>query len=449
MKALPIPIDKVPPQAQDLELAVLGAILLEKDSLYKVIEFLRPESFYNEVNANIYKAIQSLFQKNQPIDILTVTQELKKLGELENCGGAYFITKLTDYATDTFNIEFHARIIEQKYIQRELVLIGHKLISDAYNESSDVFDTIDSHEKRLTDLSKNYSTSKVHTFSDLMVKIKEHNKILISNKGLVGVPSGYYELDSITGGFQNSDLIIIAARPAMGKTSLVCNMFRNASVDFNKPGILFSLEMSALQLATRILSLETKIPTYDFTVKGIEPDRMVFVEKDCKRLLNSQFFIDDTPGISLRELRSKARELKRKKNIQWIAVDYLQLMKGQGQNREQEIASISRGLKGLAKELNIPVVALSQLSRSVEQRGGDKRPQLSDLRESGAIEQDADMVMFIHRPEYYGITEYSNGESAVGIAEIIFAKNRKGAIGTEKLKWIDYLTKFESLSELF
>jgi replicative DNA helicase len=308
-------------------------------------------------------------------------------------------------------------------------------------------------EKGITEISKSFSVGKINTISSLWNEALEHNRILLTKKGISGVPSGYNNIDLITGGWQAPDLIIIAARPAMGKTSLVCNFARNAAVDFKFPGVIFSLEMSARQIATRIFSLESNVSISDFTRKGIPEDQMMHVENNCSRLINSPFFIDDTPAISISELKSKARKLKREKNIKWVVVDYLQLMSGEkGEkkgNREQEISSISRGLKALAKELEIPVIALSQLSRAVETRGGDKRPQLSDLRESGAIEQDSDVVIFIHRPEYYGVTEYEDGSDARGIAEIIFAKHRNGSTGTEQLRFINHLTKFETLESIY
>jgi replicative DNA helicase len=439
---------RMPPQAVDFEEAVLGTIMLEVEAIYIIADILSPESFYNNIHAEIYSAILGLHKQNIRCDLLSVTQELKKLGKLDFVGGAYKITLLTN--KESHNYEYHARIIQQKFIQRELIRISTETISLAYDEGSDCFDTMEYLEKGITEISKGVSIGKIESMDSLWAQVKTHNQILLTKKGISGVPSGYGDIDGMTGGWQAPDLIIIAARPAMGKTSLVCNFARNAAVDFKIPGVIFSLEMSARQIATRIFALESNTTITEFTRRGIVDERMAYVEKDCFRLINSPLYIDDSPGISIMELRSKARKLKREKNIKWIAIDYLQLMEGDKnggnqQNREQIISSISRGLKKLAKELNIPVIALSQLSRETEKRGGDKRPQLSDLRESGAIEQDADIVAFIHRPEYYGITEYSGGGSAVGVAEFIISKNRNGPVGSEKLKWIDYLTKFESL----
>ena len=443
-------LGKIPPQQVELEELVLGAVMLE-NCINEVSDILSVQSFYKDANSRIFNACLTLHKEYKPVDIMTVVMELKRTKELEIVGGAYYVTSLTNRVASSANVEFHARIIQQKFIQRELIRISAETINNAYDDGADCFDLLENIEKGITLISKGLAVGKISTISSLWNDVSEHNRILLTKKGISGVPSGYLNLDTITGGWQQPDLIIIAARPAMGKTSLVCNFARNAAVNFNSAGVIFSLEMSSRQIATRIFSMESNTLISDFMRKGIEVDRMIFVEKDCTKLINSPLFIDDTAAISLIELRSKARKLKREKNIKWIAVDYLQLMtgdKGNGKgNREQEISSISRGLKALAKELQVPIIALSQLSRAVETRGGDKRPQLSDLRESGAIEQDADMVIFIHRPEYYNVTEYEDGSETKGIAEIIFAKHRNGALGTERLKFIDYLTKFEAIEQ--
>lgn len=439
---------KIPPQALELEKSVLGAILSGVETMCELSEILQPESFYNDHHSIIFKSCLSLFKQSIRTDIMTVMHELKRIEKLDTIGGAYFLSTLTN--NESQQPEYHARIIQQKFIQRELIRICTETMQASYLESSDCFDLIDNHEKNLTSITKGISIGKVETIASLWNKALEHNQILLTKKGISGVPSGYMEIDTITGGFQSPDLIIIAARPAMGKTSLVCNFARNASVDFKFPGVIFSLEMSALQIATRIFALESDTGISEFMRKGIDNDQMIYIEDRCKRLINSPLFIDDTASISLLELKSKARKLKREKSIKYIIVDYLQLMsgeKGVKGNREQEISAISRGLKGLSKELEIPIIALSQLSRKSEERA-DKRPQLSDLRESGAIEQDADIVMFIHRPEYYGIMDYGQGESTAGIAEIIFAKHRNGSIGTENLNFISHLTKFTSPNSL-
>lgn len=440
-------IGKMPPQALEMEESVLGSLLLE-DCINEVADILTVESFYKESHERIFKAIMTLHKSNNPVDILTVTSELRKTGELELVGGAYFISTLTNKIASSSNVEYYARIVQEKFIQRELIRISSETIKHAYNDASDVFDILDFAEKNITSVFKNLSVGKVKTIETLWKDTLVNNQNILKNNGVSGVPTGYSNLDRITGGWQEPNLIIIAARPGMGKTSLALNFARNATVTYNVPVLVFSLEMSALQIAQRAFSLESNTSNTYFTRKGLDKEQLIIVEKDCSKLISSPLFVDDTPGITLFELRSKARKLKREKGIKLIIVDYLQLMSGERttkNNREQEISGISRGLKGLAKELQTPIIALSQLSRAVETRGGDKRPQLSDLRESGAIEQDADMVIFIHRPDYYGITQDEEGGDLNGIAEIIFSKHRNGGIGIERLRWIDYLTKFQSL----
>lgn len=442
---------KLPPQAIELEKGVLGSLLLTMEAINVVADILGPKSFYLDAHARIYGAVLNLFKQSIRCDPLSVMQELKKTGELEIVGGAYYISTLTN--NESHQLDHHARIIQQKFVLREIIRISTESANRSYEESADCFEVLGALEKGLTELNKDFTVGNIKTIANLWNEVSDHNQVLLTKQGISGVPSGYRELDSITGGWEKSSLIILAARPAMGKTSLVCNFARNAAVDFNKAGIIFSLEMPSRQIATRIFSLESNVSNTDFMRRGIESDRMVHVENSCSKLINSPIYIDDTPALNITELRSKARKLKREKNIEWIIVDYLQLMAGDKTgpkgNREQEISGISRGLKALAKELEIPIIALSQLSRAVETRGGDKRPQLSDLRESGAIEQDADMVIFIHRPEYYNVMQDEAGQSTAGVAEIIFSKNRNGGTGTEKLRWIDYLTKFESFETAF
>lgn len=452
-----VDMGKLPPQAKEIESAVLGAILQQSECLNDILEFLNPNSFYVDANNRVFNAILTLSKNYSPVDILTVTQELKKTGELDLVGGAYYVVSLTNGSTgSSVNAVFHARIIQQKFIQREIIRICSKSIENSYEDNADIVELASSLERGLLEINKNFNFGKVQNMATIWNEISLRNEKLISGKGLTGVLSGYESLDKMTGGWQNGNLIILAARPAMGKTALCINFMRNASV-LNKIGVLmFSLEMGALEIGIRAFSIESDTPTYEFSRKGISPDEMVYKEKDCVKLIDSNIFIDDTGAITLQELRSKARKFKREKNIGLIVVDYLQLMSGdksQKGNREQEISSISRGLKALAKELDLPVIALSQLSRETEKRGGDKRPQLSDLRESGAIEQDADMVIFIHRPEYYGISEYpeyipeTGDNSALGVAEIIIAKHRNGACDTIFLNWKARLTKFESFQE--
>lgn len=440
-------INKLPPQAIEIEEAVLGAILLESYTLNKVINILKPESFYKDANSRIYSAILKLFNKSEPIDILTITQELKKLKQLDLVGGAYYITTLTNKVAGTDSIEFHARIVQQKFIQRELIRISNEHINISYEDSVDVFDILDRAERDLFSITKETYKKEPSNGLEISRKFLEHQeKLLNRTEDLIGVPSGISSLDKITGGFQNSDLIIIAARPAMGKTALVLSVTRNVAIGYNKPIAIFSLEMSELQLTNRLISNQSELPSYLIQdPKKANDIQLNKIFESAGEISNSPLFIDDTPSLSILELRAKARRLKDKYNIEMIIIDYLQLMtvgneiKG---NREQEISHISRNLKALAKDLNIPIIALSQLSRAVESRGGDKRPMLSDLRESGAIEQDADIVIFIHRPEYYGITEDSQGNSTIGMGELIVAKHRNGATDSVLVRYISKFTKF-------
>jgi replicative DNA helicase len=440
-------LGKLPPQAPDLEEAVLGALMLEKNALTAVIEFLRPEHFYSEAHKIIYEAIVDLFKASEPVDMRTVVQQLRKNAKLELVDGAYKIAELTSKVSSAANIEYHARIVIEMAIKRNLIEIASQIHHDAYEDTTDVFELLDKTEQNIfkisdTNLRKNYDTMKSLMFQAIQeLQEKKNHK-----DGLTGIPSGFSKLDRVTSGWQRSDFVIIAARPGMGKTAFVVSALRNAAVDFNYPVALFSLEMSSLQLVNRLISAEAELES-DKIKKGnlAEFEWQQLVHK-TNRLSSAPIFIDDTPALSILELRAKCRRLKAEHNIQMVVVDYLQLMKGEsGGNREQEIASISRALKGVAKELNIPVIALSQLSRGVETRGGDKRPQLSDLRESGSIEQDADIVMFLYRPEYYKITVDEDGMPTQGVGEVIIAKHRNGSLENVKLKFIGKYTKFADL----
>lgn len=436
-------LGKIPPQALEIEESVLGAIMLERDALNPVVEFLKPEYFYSEQHVEIYKAVLELFKRSEPIDMRTVVYELRKSGKLELIGGAHYIAELTSRVSSSANIEYHGRILVELALKRLLIQIASNMHSEAYEDTTDVFELIDKVENSVlkisdSDLSKNYESAKA-----LMYKaVKELRDRKQSVNGLTGVPSGFLTLDRVTCGWQKSDLIIIAARPGMGKTGFIVSALRNAAVEFNAPVALFSLEMASLQLINRMICGEAEIDSDKLRQGNLnEQDWKQIIDK-TGRLSSAPMFIDDTPGLSVLELRAKCRRLKAEHNIQLIAIDYLQLMRGEKSgNREQEIASISRALKGIAKELNVPVIALSQLSRSVETRGGDKRPQLSDLRESGAIEQDSDVVMFLYRPEYYKIMVDEEGVPTQGQLETIVAKHRNGSLDTVKLKFIGRFTK--------
>ena len=438
---------RVPPQAIDLEEAVLGAMMLEQNALTNVIDILKEETFYKESHQKIFAAIHELFAAGQPVDILTVTEALKKSGELDMVGGAYTISMLTNRVASSANVEYHARIILQKYLQRELIRISSEIIKESYEDSKDVFDILDKAEKELFAVSE---TNLRRNYDDMHSLIKEAVKQIEGAKNqdghITGIPSGFADLDRVTAGWQKSDLVILAARPGMGKTAFVLTMARNMAVDFKKPIAMFSLEMAGVQLVTRLISSETELPADKLKRGQLEQYEWEQLNARLSSLTDAPLFIDDTPALSIFELRAKCRRLKAQHDIQLVIVDYLQLMTTGSDNhrgnREQEISNISRSMKSLAKELNIPVIAISQLSRAVETRGGSKRPILSDLRESGAIEQDADMVLFIYRPEYYQITEDEQGNSTEGLAQLIIAKHRNGALKDLNLRFIQNFAKF-------
>lgn len=580
---------RVQPQAVPLEEAVLGAVMLDKNALTIIIDILQPDSFYTEAHQHIYSAMRRLFDRSQPIDLLTVMEELKKAGELEASGGPAYLAELTHRVASAANIEYHARIIAQKYIQRELIRVSTQTIRDAFEDTSDVFELLDEAEQGLYNIAQNNMSRGYESTNTLAAKmLKQIEELKGKKDGLTGVPTGFTALDRLTSGWQPSDLIIIAARPAMGKTGFVLSMARNAATDFKKPVAIFSLEMANLQLVLRLVSMEAEISGSKLRNGQLDEEEWKRLHRAVERISEAPIFIDDTAGINIFELRAKARRMKIQHDIQLIVIDYLQLMSGgadsQRGNREQEISSISRSLKALAKELNVPVIALSQLSRAVETRGGTKRPQLSDLREcvagdtlvfladgrtlpikdlvgtqpevismdehskkitvarseivwpvgkkevhqitlasgrtlkataehrlltldgwkrvaeltkddrlanigiatsdlfwdviteiipageeevfdltvpqthsfiangivshnSGAIEQDADIVSFIYRPEYYQILEDENGQSQKGLAEIIVAKHRNGAVDTVKLRFTDQFARFSDLDE--
>lgn len=444
---------KVPPQALPLEEAVLGAIMLDKNAFSTVLDILRADSFYSDAHQFIYKAMQRLFERSQPIDMLTVMEELKKSGDLETTGGPAYLAALTNKVASAANIEYHARIISQKYMQRELIRVSTTIIRDSFEDTTDVFDLLDTAEQGLYGIIQQNMSRSYEAIGSLASKAyKQLQELQEKEDGLTGVPTGFTDLDRITSGWQPSDLIIIAARPGMGKTSFVLSIARNASLDYTKPVAIFSLEMSNVQLAQRLISMEAEVSSSKLRNGKLDNDEMARIVRAIDRISDAPIYIDDTPAINIFELRAKCRRMKTQHNLQLIIIDYLQLMSGGGENqrgnREQEVSAISRALKGLAKELNVPVIALSQLSRAVEVRGGSKRPQLSDLRESGSIEQDADIVSFIYRPEYYGITESPEGESLKGIAEIIIAKHRNGALADVKLRFKNELAQFADLDNL-
>ncbi len=437
-------LGKLPPQALDLEEAVLGALMLEKNALNAVVEFLKPDHFYSDAHKEIYQAIIDLFKASEPVDMRTVVNQLRKNAKLELIGGAYIIAELTAKVSSAANIEYHARVVIEMAIKRELIHIASQIQHDAYEDTTDVFELLDKTEQSVFQISDSNLRKNYDNMRNLMARAIQELQLLKDHKdGLTGVPSGFTSLDRMTSGWQKSDLVIIAARPGMGKTAFVVSAMRNAAVDFKIPVAIFSLEMASVQLVNRMISAEAELEGDKIRKGNLADHEWTQLVHKTSRLSSAPIFIDDTPALSILELRAKCRRLKAEHNVQLIIIDYLQLMRGeQAGNREQEIASISRALKGIAKELTVPVVALSQLSRGVETRGGDKRPQLSDLRESGSIEQDADIVMFLYRPEYYKITVDEEGMPTQGMGEVIIAKHRNGSTGTAKLKFIGKFTKF-------
>jgi len=445
---------KVPPQAPELEEAVLGAVMLEKEKLAEVLEIIQSvECFYVDANQKIYAAVRRLFDKGSPVDLLTVTEELRKSNELEIVGGAYYLTRLTMSVISSAHVEAHARIIMEKFIQRELIRISGNVIGDAYEDSTDVFDLLDKAESSLYEITDKHLRKNFKSLRDVLVStIGEIEENRNKKDDLTGVLSGYAPLDRLTAGWQKTDLIILAARPSVGKTAFALNLAMNAAMNSAKPYpvAVFSLEMGAGQIVKRLLSAVTEVPMESITRNRMEEHEFIQLTQRMEKLSKAPIFIDDQAALNIFELRAKARRLKQRHDIQMIIIDYLQLMQGntdKGGNREQEISKISRDLKALAKELDIPIIALSQLNRSVESRKESKVPQLSDLRESGAIEQDADLVMFLYRPEYYGINNDEMGQPVAGETHIHVAKHRNGSTDTVKVRFIKEYQKFVDLEE--
>jgi replicative DNA helicase len=443
---------RIQPQAGEVEGAVLGAVLLEKDGYWLVGEILKGTSFYEKRHEQIWGAIVDLAVKQEPIDMLTVTEQLRRRGELEAVGGPLYIAELTGKVASSAHLEYHARIIAQKALARELISFGAEVQRKAFDETEDVEDLLEATEGKLFELSQaGVKKDVMHINPLIKLSMDALEKAYKRKEGLSGLSSGFGELDKVTSGWQNSDLVIIAARPAMGKTAFVLSMAKNMAVNYKIPVAMFTLEMSNVQIVNRLISDMCEIPGEKIKSGRLEQYELTQLYDKIKDLYNVPLYVDETPGLSIFELRTKARRLVREHQIQCIMVDYLQLMTSGVSfgSREQEVSMISRSLKGLAKELNIPIIALSQLNRGVEARQGleGKRPQLSDLRESGAIEQDADMVCFIHRPEYYKMYEDERGNSLRGIAEILVAKHRNGPTGDIQLRFKSEYTKFMNLED--
>ena len=437
------------PYSEELECAVLGALLLEKEAILSVKDLLRPQTFYLETHQIIYQSILDLSEASESVDLINISRELRKKNLIRQIGGTKYLAFLLSKINSATNIEFHASLISQMAIKREMYSASNELMSKAYDEGLDIFDLLNDTEQYFFKISEQSIKRQYKSSQEIIrstIDELEHKK-LNNDDGITGIPSGFKRLDDLTGGWQKSELTIIAARPAMGKTAFVVSSMRNAAVDHGVPVAIFSLEMSATQLMLRMISSELELESEKLKKGMLSPAEWDMLHSKLDKLTNAPIFIDDTPALSILELRAKCRRLKAQHNIQMVIIDYLQLMSGDdgsgtAGNREQEIATISRSLKNLSKELDCPVLALSQLSRAVETRGGTKRPQLSDLRESGSIEQDADMVMFLYRAEYYRITEDENGNSTLGLGEVIIAKNRAGTLDSVPLRFFGQFTKF-------
>lgn len=441
--------DRLPPQAIDAERAVLGSAMLDDESVGKVVDILNSDCFYRTAHRKIFNAALSLYERSEPVDLITLSEELKRRKILDEVGGTFYLTELAESIPSSANVEHHARIVLEKYILRKLIEESAAIAHNCYESSENVYDILDQAEQRIFSLSDKQLRSTFEHIGPIMHEAMEQVDRFNERKGMVtGVPTGYVKLDELTSGLQPGELIVVAGRPSMGKTAFCLNFSRNASLDAEEPVPVgfFSLEMSKRQLALRLLCAEARVDAHAVRTGTLDESEWPKLSTCVGTLAEAPVYIDDTPGISVLELRAKARRLKKEKQIGMIVVDYLQLMQGPrgAESRQQEISIISRSLKALAKELDVPVVALSQLSRAVEMRGGDRRPMLSDLRESGAIEQDADMVLFIYRPEFYGKKEDEEGNSLEGMAEIIIGKQRNGPVGTVHLSFIKRWAKFEN-----
>ena len=436
--------DRMPPQSVEAEMAVLGSMLIDNEAVSKAIELLDESSFYRPAHQKIFQAAAHLFESQEKVDMLTIANELGKMDALEDVGGAYYITELSNRVPSSASVEHYARIVLEKSLLRKLIEVSTEVIAEAFEAKDDAADIIDEAEKKIFTLAEKKLRKGFLSIDPILHDTFDIIDSYHKRKGTVtGIPTGFEELDEITSGFQKSDLIIVAGRPSMGKTAFCLNVARNAAVQHEVPVGIFSLEMSNTQLAMRMLCSESRVDAHKVRTGKLPAQQWRRLSTTVGKLAEAPIFIDDTAALNVMEIRAKARRLKAEKNVGLIIVDYLQLVRGpkSAESRQVEISLISQSLKALAKELEIPVVALSQLSRAVESRGGDRRPILSDLRESGAIEQDADVVMFIYRPEVYGQTE------DMGIAELIISKQRNGPTGTIKLQFHKNFVLFANLEK--
>jgi replicative DNA helicase len=440
--------DIKPPAVPEIEASVLGAMMIEKQAVPKALEMLAPESFYLKAHRLIFESMVSLFESGEPIDTVTLYEELKKRNQLDEVGGAVYLSKLSQNIPSAANIEYHAKIILEKQILRGLISSAHEIARSAYEGTMDAFDILDEAERKIFEITESHLSKSYQGMDKAVREAMEYiETIHSSTQQKFAVPTGFYELDEILGGFQKSDLIIIAARPSMGKTALALTLARNAAIDHKIPVGIFSLEMATMQLIIRMLCAEARINAHQVRTGKLPHDEAPKLSRTVHKLTESPIFVDDTPAQTVLEIRAKARRLKAEKNVGMIIIDYLQLMQGpaKAESREREISHISRSLKSLAKELNIPVIALAQLNRAVETRS-EKRPQLSDLRESGSIEQDADVVIFLNRPEYYKIEQFSDNTSTEGVCEVIVGKQRNGPTGEIRLAFVKDYARFENLA---
>ena len=439
--------DRVPPQSMEAERAVLGSVMIDNDCMGKVVEILEASHFYKSVHRIIFSAARSLYEQNEPVDLITLSEELKRLKKLEEVGGGYYLTELAEAVASSANVEHHARIVLERYLMRKLIEESAAIAKDCYDATEDVYEIIDHSEQRIFGLSENRLRKTFQHIAPIMHDAFETIESFHERKGMVtGVATGYTKLDELTSGFQKAELIIVAGRPSMGKTAVSLNIARNVAVESKIPVGFFSLEMSNRQLALRLLCAEARVDAHGVRTGKLDDKEWQKLSMSAGALTEAPIYIDDTPGMGVLELRAKARRLKKEQDVGLIFIDYLQLMQGPkgAESRQQEISMISRSLKALAKELDVPVVALSQLSRAVEVRGGERRPMLSDLRESGAIEQDADVVLFIYRPEVYGKKTDEQGNPLEGKAEVIIGKQRNGPVGTIHLNFIKRWARFEN-----
>ncbi|MDP4174331.1 MAG: replicative DNA helicase [Bacteroidota bacterium] len=441
------PASVKPPAAPEVEMAVLGAMMIEKEAVPKAIELLSTEAFYLKEHKLIFEAARSLFEANEPVDTVTLYEELKRKGQIEQAGGAAYLSKLSQNISSAANIEYHAKIVLEKHILRSLINSSLEIAKSAYEGADDAFDLLDEAERKIFEITEQHMKKSYSQMDKAVREAMEYIELIHSKKTQTfAVPTGFYQLDEMTGGFQKSDLIIIAARPSMGKTAFALSLARNAAIDHKVPIAIFSLEMATIQMVIRLLCAEARINAHLVRTGKLPHEEGPKLSRNIHKLSQAPIYIDDSPAQTILEVRAKARRLKAEKKIGLIMIDYLQLMNASTKmdSREREISHISRSLKSLAKELNIPVIALAQLNRAVESRT-DKRPMLSDLRESGSIEQDADVVMFIHRPEYYGMKVDAEGNDLEGVAEIIIGKQRNGPTGDVRLKFFKDYARFENL----